>query len=820
MTHLRTWCLALIPLVGCYSGRPFEAEQGGEQGGEDVGGDVGGEIGDATDTDGSPGDAGGMCGEAPCPAASVSLPVEVFGRQASISFEIELSLEQAAATHLFVQCNACGYHDHDLDADPDLVKAGVRINQGPMRPIKRYSFGEGEAVVGNEEIVLSDSAAAYGGIGGGFRTVDMAIPLDGDDGLSPGVNTFTFEHLDDRPPSIGFRIIGFDLLSSSDFGDRLLEPQQLEHDDPAAWTAPPGATPQDVTAGHDLWYATDSLYDPFVDELDAQPGGAGELDGDIHAACAGCHAEDGRDLQYFNFSNHSIIERSIYHGLTAEEGGQIAAYIRSLDVPFAPLARPWNPPYQPGPGLDARPVHEWAAGAGLDAVLERDADMEAYLFDGDTDSDVAAVVDRFGTLNMRELPIALQLPEWNQWLPGIHPSDAFDTSHPDVLADYAGNPIDQPYFDELWQVAQSNPNAETIADLQGRFFRWLNRGGTCFTQVADGGGVGWRATNSHVAHALALPGPSVEFGIDIPTCYQVRFDPETAWAFELAKFGLVSWSTVKQWELMHRNDLETAGSTITDPVCTADQCVDASEPRGWVSGFDGRRGRNVFTRAPHYVAYNSKEGLHQHPVVGRYDSTAWYHLQMVLNPGYRVKQPSHFIYTMELAEALHDLSGESQSYRFWAGMIKMRQLQTNGVYGKENGLDLRTAQPFWLWSDQKGDTSLQAGVGAERWRQLAQAVLRDFVADAQHATWAADWSQASNNSTIQSPESTDFDPCPTCFQSLDEPRPFTNGATQGRNTLRVIPKLAEIGVSSETLDELVAWCESMWPEADWSAALP
>ena len=39
----------------------------------------------------------------------------------------------------------------------------------------------------------------------------------------------------------------------------------------------------------------------------------------IQATCADCHAVDGRDLKYFNYSNRSIIERSKFHNLTQTE---------------------------------------------------------------------------------------------------------------------------------------------------------------------------------------------------------------------------------------------------------------------------------------------------------------------------------------------------------------------------------------------------------------------------------------------------------------------------------------------------------------------
>ncbi len=144
----------------------------------------------------------------------------------------------------------------------------------------------------------------------------------------------------------------------------------------------------------------------------------------LKATCSHCHTPDGRDLKYFNFSSWSIEARSVFHKLTAVQGKQIASYIRSLPTPAPTQVRPWNPPYQPGPGLDARPVEEWSAGAGLDAALPRNADTLWYIFpDGLNRADMKRRMETTANLNLRELPMALQLPDWNEWLPTTHPVD-------------------------------------------------------------------------------------------------------------------------------------------------------------------------------------------------------------------------------------------------------------------------------------------------------------------------------------------------------------------------------------------------------------
>lgn len=149
----------------------------------------------------------------------------------------------------------------------------------------------------------------------------------------------------------------------------------------------------------------------------------------IRATCSDCHARDGRDLKRFGYSTFAIVERSKFHGLSQEDGGDVAAYIRSH--PATVTGRPWNPPYQPGPGLDSKPVEAWSAGAGLGAVLESDSKTFEYLFpDGKPSFDFAK------TVNIRELPVFIPLPEWNEWLPSTHPLDYWGESVRPVLESY------------------------------------------------------------------------------------------------------------------------------------------------------------------------------------------------------------------------------------------------------------------------------------------------------------------------------------------------------------------------------------------------
>jgi hypothetical protein len=126
-----------------------------------------------------------------------------------------------------------------------------------------------------------------------------------------------------------------------------------------------------------------------------------EVSRDDGPACTRCHADSGADLQYYAFSNHSIVERAMFHRFTRDEAEDIASYIRSLDVVRA--GRPYQAPFQPGAD------NVGAAGASAAAVLADDAAFGSVV--SFTPWESAGAVDTF------RLPTAVQAPTWLRWLP-------------------------------------------------------------------------------------------------------------------------------------------------------------------------------------------------------------------------------------------------------------------------------------------------------------------------------------------------------------------------------------------------------------------
>ncbi len=426
------------------------------------------------------------------------------------------------------------------------------------------------------------------------------------DAVHAGANTLTFRFNGTDGIRSGFRVLNFNIVASN--GEYLIPAATFTEDDPSRWQ-PPLSSPADIQAGKTLWN-TAALTAPGF--------------GAMRAKCGSCHAQDGRDLKYFNYSNLSIRARSMFHGLTARQGDQIASYIRTLDVPAPAMARPWNPPYQPGPGLDARPVAEWAAGAGLGAVLDHDADMQPYLLPDGSSAGWAA--GRY--LNARELPIALQLPDWNSWLPQIHPLDAFGEN-------FAASGIDSSYQKVRGELHPQNAAAYHAA--LGDIGNWLNASGQFLNSQTTRN---WDATN-----------------------------------MRQKTYSGVLWLDVKFWELNQEFGLEGMPQAVYGSKADA---------RGW-------SGNLPFFTSPVMQHIPPGVGLGNGSVISyEYLAFIWYHMQLLLNDGQGSQTDHNPIDFPYVFGVLKDLSlrtnNSSQAMLLLEWMVKGLQEMTQPGKGPEFGV--------------------------------------------------------------------------------------------------------------------------------------
>ena len=463
------------------------------------------------------------------PPTTITLPVEVMGANgttATVSFNIPAGTN-LSGLNLWMQI-------HGLRTE---TQASVQFNAGGWHPIAQGP------------VTLLGQASAFGGIGGGFQTIQMTMPATS---LTTGTNTLAFKFNATDGRVSGFRVLAFNIQDSN--GNSLLPSSTFVQDDPSTWQ-PPLSDQSDITEGQALW-RTASLVVPSTS------GGATA----IKAHCMDCHSEDGRDLKYFNYSNYSIHSRAVFHGLTAQQGDQIASYIRSLNLPNP--GRPWNPPYQPGPGLDSQPVSNWAAGAGLSAVLDTDADMEPFLVPGGSTSAWAAT----SYLNQRELPITLQLPDWNSWLPTIHPMDAFGSA-------FTGSTCNSDY-------------ALVRSELQ---------------------------PNSTSAYKYGLQYLD-EWGVACSGYFLPPIDGTNNWTPTLASsvYAAAVWQMVKLWEINQEFGLEGMNQVAFGSKANV---------RGWYT-------TQAFNTSPNLLHIPVGPGIgNGTSAAWTYIGYTWYHIQLIFNDG-------------------------------------------------------------------------------------------------------------------------------------------------------------------------------------------
>jgi hypothetical protein len=505
----------------------------------------------------------------------ITLPVEVIGApgtEAAVTFNLSASQAQQAQ-RLWLQTHNVRYAE----------KASVKINNGAWTPLN------------NTSATMQGTSKTYGGIGGSIATLKMTLPVAAST-LVAGINTISFRFNVGNGLTIGYRIVNLNLLDSA--GQRLIPAATFVKTDPATWTVPANnSSAADIAIGRSLWSSA-SL------KANANANAA-----NIIARCGDCHTQNGADVKYFGYSNKSIIERAQFHGLTQTQGNQIAAYIRTL--PVKAVGRPWNPPYQPGPGTSTKPNDEWAAGAGIDNVLDDDWDTINHIFPQGIKRDALMIGDtnKFKRFSSHDTPIAFQLPDWNHWLPELHPYDAFGKATADGLKSF-----------KAYKVIRQGLEGKTDAQIR----QWYRES---FPTQPNQDAKGYFAFTNFGGHHL--PGEIIEAGLVSPINSDMRVDtPENAKKLYSAQL----WKMVKHVELNEEFQLNGMGPE-TNNVAWAGFDNRQALPRMWVGAE-----RVVFDVSPFLSAL--KDGL-TGSTSGNNDfnydylSNAWYQLQIILNAGQR-----------------------------------------------------------------------------------------------------------------------------------------------------------------------------------------
>jgi hypothetical protein len=544
------------------------------------------------------------------------LPVEVLGADGTtVSRTVSLQAGQAKLVRsLWLQVHGLRYAD----------QASVQVNNSAWIPLNSTT------------VKIAEPGRSFGGIGGGFATLVMTLPLP-DGTVVFGANTIRFRFNQTDGVVSGYRVLAWNFLSIE--GSQILPAGAFAEDAPETWTSPlPEAA--SITAGRQLWQTAPLA----ASSLPNSP--------TIQAHCADCHAQDGRDLKYFNFSNTSIVARSRFHGLSTLQGEQIASYIRNLPLPNP--GRPWNPPYQPGPGLDEEPISSWAAGAGLAWVLDNDTDALPYLLSHHSARLITAASnlpetsapnlrelvgqispDMFrpdGNLNPRLIPIALQLPDWSQWLPRVHPKDAWGPA-------FAQSEFAKMYDGET--TLESKSRRGTIPPLR--------------SLLASAKTTDYKTRPVVAAFA--------EWSQARRTFLRrfVKSKMERSPVLTNKVYSTQLWQLVKTWEMMQEFGLEGLGHDFFG--LTADS-------RTWCNTIPAETAPS----AAHIPG--GLTGVGGSALTNEYFTASWYELQIVLNSGnhqHRDREPVDWVYQIGQFHDLYVRTQQPEPARLLVAIIKALQ---------------------------------------------------------------------------------------------------------------------------------------------------
>lgn len=564
----------------------------------------------------------------PVSVSKTTLPIEVMGPNGTtVKVPVNLALAPSGAVVLNMRTHGVVY----------ATEASVRVNNSAWVNLT-------DSVLPANSLDLK-----YGGVGGGYSVLNFQIPVAAGV-LTAGTNNIEFRFNETDGFVSGFRVLDFNLQSGT---TRLLSTDLFVQDLPATWKAPLTSS-ADIEAGKNLWNNA-NLIVPF-------PSGTKT----IQARCSSCHAQDGRDLKYFNYSNNTIRTRAVFHGLTTTQGDQIASYIRSLNQPNP--GRPWNPPYQPGPGVDAKAIGDWAAGAGIDSVLSTDNDQLSFL------SPNQAKVDflQTGNLSMRDMPVAMQLLDWNRWLPRIHPIDAYGT----------GFNTSSLYTTYTWLRSTLIPgNSAAFEKAQYRLNDWnSDRISYENGKIPDGTTANWA-------------------------------NPEVA----IKVYSIVLWQMVKHWELQQEYNLDGFARNIFG---------DQADDRAWITHIAFQASpsiRKILPGAPGIG--NGKKSTFE------YTSFAWYYTQMILNHSNKRQactNPVDWGYLYGFIGAMARMN-PYQGNMLLGIMTKGLQISNNG-HGPQEGC-------VYGWQFEVNDPSrLIAGGNALIWNDMPAATSSALI-NAYMAAW-------------------------------------------------------------------------------------
>lgn len=139
----------------------------------------------------------------------MSLPIEILGADGTtVGRTVVLQAGQAESVRaLWLQINGLQYAD----------QASVQVNMSPWMPLN------------NNTVTVAEPGRSFGGVGGGFATLVMTLPLPNGT-VVEGANTIRLRFNQTDGVASGYRVLAWNLLSSD--GGKVFPPDDFAEDAP------------------------------------------------------------------------------------------------------------------------------------------------------------------------------------------------------------------------------------------------------------------------------------------------------------------------------------------------------------------------------------------------------------------------------------------------------------------------------------------------------------------------------------------------------------------------------------------------------------
>ncbi|MDQ7041883.1 MAG: T9SS C-terminal target domain-containing protein, partial [Rhodothermus sp.] len=508
------------------------------------------------------------------------------------------------------------------------------------------------------------------------------------------------------------------------------------------------------------------------------------------------------------------------------------AYIRSIDLKLPPGetvascgGRPWDPPYQPGPGLSKRPVECWAAGAGIDWVLAEDRDMLPYLapdaatrtalealqgvppspehFMARADLSVANLVRHFDlkkSLPLSDIPVPYQMPDIFEWWPDVYPGDYFGD---EVFHSSEAYQRWQQAYEALKQPGQ----VERLIEEARRYVNsWMSRGLPTFFRFE--------------MNPKNMPADLKPY---LPDSWK-----QNTGEGEIARLSVRQWILIKLWELLHEYKLEDKIVEIYGSNARADEIDLSGWDRNWPV-----RGMWVYDMATH------KQGS-KYPDIGPYPTKAqdqyfsmtWYQMAQILNSGTRTSGGTTNVDWNYVFAHIGNVSawyGRVYGAEYLKSLVTMMQTRTSWYvernapdwmvpgFGKQNRPGFKNLKEFmplkWFYLGHKKRAE---EFTPEEMRNITEALLRVWIEEAEryderHADYIRSLPENIKHKILLPPDTT-YD---VRRESCDRAVPVDPNWWKDEAMLQFLYQAQCYGVDPGVIDRVARLMERLSPGGNW-----